>query len=162
MYLKSHWATAKNPFVSMWENRVLLPGPFCSSPLVTIEVNVIFLKQLKKMLLVIGPLVFNLVSLGWTQNKFVVAISNKIDVKIPKHLIHAYFKKKLQKPSHQEDKTFDTEKVKYQVTQQYKIYQKELTSQLTPKIKAGPYLYGCVLCSLSQMEIISQTGALIF
>ena len=41
--------------------------------------------------------------------KFVIVISTKVGVKIPKHCIDAHFKMKLQKPRHH-DEILDTEK----------------------------------------------------
>ena len=99
--------------------------------------------------------------LNWTDvehKKFVIAISTKVGVKIPKRCTGACFKMKLQKPMVR----FLTQRNKYQIRGQCSIHQKALGSpSMTTIIVILRSVIICDQCS-HKWRLSSQIGALNF
>lgn len=128
----------QKPFCRHMRTLVLpFPGPFCSSSQVTTEPKCSFPEAAEEACY-LGLNIWSsmLVSFCWTQKKFVIATSIKIDLKNLHTSYSCSFKKKPLKSSLQEGETFDTEKKKYQIRKQSNIHQKAVDLQLMPEMKA--------------------------
>nr|AAB30818.2 malignancy-related C140 product [Rattus sp.] len=104
--------------------------------------RVVFLKQLGSGLLpVTGPLASTeFLCVGHTRSLSSPPLQKLISARLKfQHLTDAYFKKKpLRKPRHQEGEIFDTEKEKYEITEQRKADQKAVTRRFCQRSKLSP------------------------